>query len=97
MYPAHIVHVTLTPDPAQLETFHTAMEGVQASLPQVPGCEGVRVLRTEGPTPHYILVEDWQSQPLHQAHLDALLASGDWANLEGMLSQAPQSWILSPV
>ncbi|WP_138161879.1 putative quinol monooxygenase [Parasedimentitalea maritima] len=97
MFPAHIVHVTLTPDPAQLATFHTAMEGVQASLPQVSGCEGVRVLRTEGSTPHYILVEDWQSQIQHQAHLDALIASGEWAKLKSMLSQPPQSWVLSKV
>ena len=71
------------------EAFSLLMQSVQQNLPQVPGCLGVDVLRSAANPLCFVLVERWESQARHGAHVQALQASGDWSALEQHLAAAP--------
>ncbi|WP_019962461.1 putative quinol monooxygenase [Woodsholea maritima] len=83
------VLVNFTVKAEALETFSALMDQTQIHLPQVEGCEGVRIFRHRETPPHFTLVEDWQSEAQHKAHIESLIASGQWADINAMLDAAP--------
>ncbi|GAB2185388.1 putative quinol monooxygenase [Roseibium sp. LAB1] len=71
--------------------FETIMRSVATDLPGVAGCQGVEVLRHEEDACRFTLVETWQSEAIHKAHIDGLVAEGTWATIAGHLAEDPES------
>lgn len=71
--------------------FLAIMETVKADLPQVPGCLAVSVMQSVEDPCRFTLVETWEDQGRHQAHIEALLADGTWAGIESHLENQPVS------
>lgn len=92
----HIVHVRFQPKDTQHTAFAAAMQDVKHTLPQAAGCKGVQIFTGETPA-EYILVEDWDNEKAHAAHVEGLVASGAWAKLEALLKTAPELKILRPL
>jgi len=87
----HTVCVTFQCKPECAEVFEDLMQSVRTDLPNVAGCQGVRVLRHQDDALTYTLIEDWTEQERHEKHIQGLVASGAWANIEAMLAVAPTS------
>ena len=71
--------------------FATLLDNVKTTLPQVNGCLGVEIFQNASTKQSYTLIERWQTQELHQAHLDRLSADGTWDIIAAHLSQQPSS------
>ena len=95
MTKTHIVAVTFKPKSEHLTAFTEAMQSVKNELPSVDGCEGVRVMTRHDDPAVFMLIEDWESADKHEAHINNLVASGEWAGLEKMLAEQPTSVILA--
>jgi quinol monooxygenase YgiN len=95
MTKTHIVAVTFKPKSEHLTAFTEAMQSVKNELPSVDGCEGVRVMTHHDDPAVFMLIEDWESADKHAAHINNLVASGEWAGLEKMLAEQPTSVILA--
>jgi heme-degrading monooxygenase HmoA len=63
--------------PKKRSAFEQLMRQVQVALPQVPGCEAVRVMYDVADPTRYTLLEHWSSRERHAAHLAHLGASGE--------------------
>ncbi len=71
--------------------FHALLKQVKRDLPSVPGCTGVRLfVACENPC-IFTLIEDWQSVSAHKAHINAVIASGDWKTIAAYLCCDPVS------
>ena len=90
----HIVTVTFKPKSDQQTAFETVLQSVKTELPKVEGCLGVRVLKHQNDPSTFLLIEDWKTAELHNAHITRLIESGEWAALEQMLSEPPSSNVL---
>ncbi len=71
--------------------FEAIMESVKADLPKVPGCLGVSVMQDIDDPCRFTLVETWESQDRHKAHIGKLIADGTWAGIESHLDDQPGS------
>jgi quinol monooxygenase YgiN len=89
------VLVRVCVQPKKRSAFEQLMRQVQVALPQVPGCEAVRVMYDVADPTRYTLLERWSSRERHAAHLAHLVASGDWARLREHLAEEPVSAYLS--
>lgn len=72
-------------------SFKAIMESVKASLPQVPGCLGVSVMQDIEDPCRFTLIETWESQDTHMAHIKNLITNGAWAHIESHLDKQPNS------
>ena len=88
---SHVVSVTFKPKPAHQSDFAALMQSVKQDLPQVEGCKSVRVLTTQDEAATFTLIEDWDSVEKHASHIEKVVASGVWADIEGMLAEPPIS------
>lgn len=77
--------------PQARAAFAQLLAQVKEDLPQVPGCTGVRLFTGHEQPNVFVLLEDWQSQALHQAHLAQVSASGAWERLATHLAGDPVS------
>jgi quinol monooxygenase YgiN len=93
----HIVAVTFRPKPEHLTAFTGVMKSIKNELPSINGCEGVRVMTHHDDPMVFMLIEDWESSDQHTAHINNLVASGEWADLEQMLAEQPTSTILTQI
>ena len=57
----------------RLASFRTLLDGVKRDLPNVPGCVAVRVFNESDRQHIFVVVEHWQSQEHHRAHLERLV------------------------
>lgn len=89
----HIVCVTFKAKPEHSITFEDVMQSVKTDLPTVEGCNSVRIMRHKDDPLTYTLIEDWTEQKLHEVHINGLVTSGLWDNIEAMLSEAPTSFV----
>lgn len=71
----------------QQEAFETIMHSVSANLPGVSGCQGVEVLKDLDDACRFTLVESWENEAIHKAHIDGLIADGTWAMISGHLAE----------
>ncbi len=93
----HIVTVTFHAQADQLAAFEQIMRSVKLQLPTIQGCLGVRVLRSAEQPQIFVLVEDWESNAQHAAHISNLIEGGDWAEIEAMLQAPPTSMVLQDI
>ncbi|EJC83320.1 hypothetical protein Rleg4DRAFT_6949 [Rhizobium leguminosarum bv. trifolii WSM2297] len=71
--------------------FHAIMESVKTDLPKAPGCLSATVMQAAGNPCQYALVETWDSEARHKAHVQGLLSNGAWAKIESHLDGQPIS------
>ncbi|KJZ12538.1 hypothetical protein TW85_15765 [Marinomonas sp. S3726] len=77
------------------EDFKAILIDVKTSLPKVKGCLSVQAFSSNEDNNDFSLVETWESIAFHQAHISHLVESGDWASLESLLIEPPQSTYLN--
>lgn len=85
------VIVQFTVLPASLAVFQNIMETVKAGLPRIPGCQAVTVMQDLENPCRFSLVEVWESQASHAAHVEGLIADGTWAGIASHLEAQPNS------
>lgn len=95
MTTTHTVLLTFTAKPECLDAFQSLLRSIETDLPQVGGCTSVRVLRHEANEVTFTILEDWTSQALHTEHVEGLVASGAWADIEDMLAGPPVAAVLA--
>ena len=84
-----VVHFKALKD--KQEAFESIMRSVATELPGVSGCHGVEVLRDRDDACHFTLVENWENEAIHKAHIDGLVADGTWAAISSHLAEDPAS------
>ena len=80
--------------PGSLASFQSIMETVKIDLPTIPGCRGVTVMQDLEDPCRFTLVEVWESQARHAAHVEGLIADGTWADIASHLAAQPSSGYL---
>lgn len=70
--------ITFETKPDAVTAFTTLLEQVRQDLPKVAGCKGVRVFLGKDNPRVFTLVEDWESESAHKAHINQVIASGAW-------------------
>ncbi|MFP5393187.1 MAG: putative quinol monooxygenase [Gammaproteobacteria bacterium] len=88
--PVHfIIRFTVKPD--SVSAFRSLLADVKASLPHVEGCKSIQVLNQLDQPLVFTLVEAWDTQAQHGAHVAHLIDSRSWAAVEAHLAAAPTS------
>lgn len=77
--------------------FATLLGQVQAQLPSVPGCRGVRVFAHAEHAQRFSVLEEWDCAASHQAHIGRVIASGEWERIRAHLSADPTSAYLHDI
>jgi quinol monooxygenase YgiN len=85
------VIITFEAKPQAASRFRAMLEQAGQELPKVSGCKGVRIFSADGNPCIFTLVEDWESQDAHKAHIGKVVASGGWATLAACLAKDPVS------
>lgn len=81
----------------KLESFRNVMQDVKINLPKVDGCRDVKILNHLEDPLAFTLVEAWDSQEIHGAHVQRLIDSGQWTAIAEHLSSAPVSGYFSQI
>ncbi|KJF70658.1 putative quinol monooxygenase [Agrobacterium arsenijevicii] len=68
-----------------LSAFQTIIETVKIDLPSIAGCQAVSVMQDLEDPCRFTLVEVWESQERHAAHVANLIADGTWAGIASHL------------
>lgn len=84
-----IVDFQVKPD--MLTAFGQLLLSVSHTLPGKGGCEELRVLSGAEDSCAMTLIEVWQSKAHHQAHVEGIVASGEWDAILSHLSEAPRA------
>jgi quinol monooxygenase YgiN len=85
------VIITFETKPDASIPFASMLTQVQQDLPRVPGCRGVRVFTGSENPCIFTLLEHWDSQAEHQAHIQTVVASGTWDRIAAHLAKDPVS------
>lgn len=85
------VIVTFETRPECAASFSALLEQVRHDLPQVSGCRGVQVFDGAGEASLFTLVEQWDTEAAHQAHIGHVIASGAWERIAAQLARDPVS------
>jgi quinol monooxygenase YgiN len=83
--------ITFTVAAGKLPAFVQIMQQVKSSLPQVAGCEAVRIFNSNADERVFVLVETWESAEAHRVHIANVVASGGWEQLRAQLACDPVS------
>lgn len=75
----------------KLTAFKKILDEVKDSLPKIRGCLGLEIFEGYEPNSFFTLIETWESQSLHQQHVQNLIQSGAWDNLKAHLTDEPLS------
>ncbi len=73
----------------KLEMFGGVMTSMKTDLPQAEGCNGLVIHKDRANPFVFVLVEDWDSEELHDAHIAKVVAAGGWDVLLTMLKGEP--------
>jgi quinol monooxygenase YgiN len=90
MDPINVI-ITFEAKPEGASAFAELMHQVKQSLPSADGCRGVQLFGRSDNACVFTLVETWESQSHHQAHIAGAVASGAWDALAAQLACAPVS------
>jgi quinol monooxygenase YgiN len=83
--------ITLEVAAGKLPAFMQIMRQVKSSLPQVPGCQSVRIFNGATDEHVFVLVETWESAEAHRTHINDVIESGGWDQLRSHLACDPVS------
>jgi quinol monooxygenase YgiN len=86
----HVI-ITFVARAEKLRAFREILDDVKVQLPKVAGCEAVRVFRDSGNERVFTLLETWQSEAQHRAHLATVVNTGGWDHIAAHLESPPVS------
>lgn len=81
--------ITFTTRPEAASGFRAMLDRVKHDLPTVAGCRGVSIFCASDDPAVFTLVEQWDSEQAHQAHIANLTASGGWDAIAACLLAPP--------
>ncbi|NHZ91843.1 antibiotic biosynthesis monooxygenase [Massilia sp. CCM 8733] len=81
--------ITFATRPEAASDFRAMLGRVKHDLPAVAGCRGVSIFRASDDPAVFTLVEQWDSEQAHKAHIDTLTASGGWDAIAACLREPP--------
>ncbi|MBT0961034.1 putative quinol monooxygenase [Denitromonas iodatirespirans] len=85
------VIITFTAKPEKLAAFTDILQSVKTELPKVDGCIAVDVFNDTANPCVFTLVETWQSESAHKAHIEGVVSSGGWSHIASHLACDPSS------
>ncbi|MGR9467745.1 putative quinol monooxygenase (plasmid) [Rhizobium leguminosarum] len=77
--------------PDRLTAFLELLAAVKSELPGTAGCEDIRILQNVDEPTSISLIETWGSRVEHQAHVEAIVATGGWDHVMSHLAPAGES------
>ena len=92
----HLI-ITFEASSEKLASFRQILQQVKADLPGVPGCRAVRIFNSTTNERVFTLVETWDSESAHRAHIERVIRSGAWERIRGHLVSDPLSSYLREV
>jgi quinol monooxygenase YgiN len=92
----HLI-VTFEASAEKLPAFRQILQQVKAELPQVPGCKAVRIFKSTTNERVFTLVETWESESAHRAHIERVIQTGAWEHIRAHLVTDPLSSYLREV
>ena len=92
----HLI-VTFEASGEKLAAFRQILQQVKADLPQVPGCQAVRIFNSTTNERVFTLVETWESESAHRAHIERVVQTGGWDHIRAHLVSDPLSSYLREV
>ena len=92
----HLI-ITFQASDEHLAAFAQLLQRVKADLPQVPGCRAVRIFNSTTDERIFTLVETWESESAHRAHIERVVQSGAWDRIRAHLVADPISNYLREV
>ncbi len=85
------VIITFEAKPENAAAVAAVMAQVKRNLPAVHGCNKVRLFGSSDNPCIFTLLEEWESEGHHQAHINVVVASGAWDSIALHLASAPVS------
>lgn len=85
------VFIEFTAKPERRASFAELLGQVRLDLAVVPGCKGVRIFHRRTDPCSFLLVERWDSEATHKAHLEKVVRSGAWDHVASHLAGEPVS------
>ncbi len=92
----HLI-VTFEASGEKLAAFRQILQQVKTDLPQVSGCQAVRIFNSTANERVFTLVETWESESAHRAHIEHVVRSGGWEHIRAHLVSDPLSSYLREV
>ena len=92
----HLI-VTFEARSEKLQAFRQILQQVKADLPRVPGCKAVRIFNSTTNERVFTLVETWESESAHRAHIERVIQTGAWERIRAHLVTDPLSSYLREV
>ncbi len=92
----HLI-VTFEASSEKLAAFRQILQQVKTDLPQAPGCQAVRIFNSTSNERVFTLVETWDSENAHRAHIERVVQSGGWEHIRAHLVSDPLSSYLREV
>jgi quinol monooxygenase YgiN len=86
----HLI-VTFIAKTERRSAFVEMLKEVRTDLMQAPGCEAAKVFCNTTDPNVFTLMEMWESEARHRAHLDSIISSGAWDAMSNHLASAPSS------
>lgn len=83
--------VTLVARKESVEEIARVMTEVRSYLPEVEGCESVRILRGLDDPAAFTLIESWTSREAHETYQRGVAESGGWGHILRHLASDPVS------
>ncbi|NHZ64546.1 antibiotic biosynthesis monooxygenase [Massilia sp. CCM 8694] len=81
--------ITFSTRPEAASDLRAILNGVKRDLPSVAGCRGVHIFCASDDQAVFTLVEQWDSEQAHKAHIGTLTASGGWDAVAACLREPP--------
>lgn len=85
------VIVTFEATPEKASELANLLNQAKRTLPEVEGCKGVSLFNSRKNPCMFTLVEEWESDRQHQAHIANVVSSGAWAHIASHLAADPVS------
>lgn len=83
--------ISFTVKNEKLQSFKNIMDDVKERLPNMDGCQGVKILNhLENPV-EFTLLEKWDSKEIHSLYVAELISSGQWSHIAEHLQKDPVS------
>ena len=65
-----------------------------SNLPAVPGCRRATLYRDKSAAERFVLLEEWDDETAHSAHLNVYVQGAEWHSIVASLSEQPQGrWL----
>lgn len=85
------VIITFQAKPEKSSSFANLLNKATHDLLKVEGCNGALLFKSKENLCVFTLVEEWESEIKHKAHIANMVSSGAWASIESHLAADPVS------